>query len=152
MSSPQVHAPQSTPAQKHLTKALDEKRHEELLKPDKPLDNWKRWMEIRKNYHEYVKNTVGREAGEMISNKEDAYRKKMQDRLRIEYSRIPKPDKVRGCPNYWIYPCGMPSNESYNPIYGPLTQAQRCKVPSLEEIGTPQTILKEKHINPIVKK
>lgn len=123
------------------------------------LKNWEKWMEIRNKFHEKLYKKFHRAPVNLLLNQSDKYRRKIEDRLNIDYANIIKPDKIRGNPWYWKHPCGIEfpfkktrdcfctEKENTKPsIFAQLTPQQKCIVPPLEYIGTPDQIKKEKHI------
>lgn len=112
---------------------------------DHKLENWTRWMEIRKNFHKKVKERLNRKPKDMVMNQSELFREKIEDVTKIRYAQIAKPDKQRGCPSFWKLPVEL-KREGRPSLFGTINKEDKCKVPSMEFIGAPGFILKEKGI------
>lgn len=114
-----------------------------FLKVESKLNNWIKWMEIRKKFHKRVQQHLNRKPREMVMNKSDNYLQKVQDRMKIINAQINEPDKYRGCPNFWYLPLEV-KHEFLPPIYGQYTKEQKCEIPEMEFVGIPNCTLEEK--------
>lgn len=67
----------------------------------------------------------------------------MEDRLKIQYARIPEPSKERGNPAFWKMPAQL-KHPCLPPLFTFLTKEELFEVPIIDFAGVPTCILKEK--------
>lgn len=118
------------------------------LVPDKRLYNWKQWMKRRKQIHQKLGKQLERYPGNLVMNSAEEFRFVKEEKLALEYTKIPEPDVQRGCPSFWKLPFSLKNRCGGETYFSVQTKEERCEIPIIEHVGLPHHVLEEKDVLP----
>ncbi|XP_017760503.1 PREDICTED: MYCBP-associated protein-like [Eufriesea mexicana] len=118
---------------------------------DRRLENWQRWLDIRKAQYRRIESMTGRQPADQVMNSCEKVRPLVEMRNLIDYASVPVPvlpDKYRGGPEFWRTPQKLPNRGdpclpdiSFTP-----SKKELNVIPELTYVGLPDLIEKEKHL------
>lgn len=112
-------------------------------KTDARFVNWKKWMEIRKNFHKKMYEIQNRRPVQLMLNSDAQYRTILEDKMIFEFIKISQITSMRGNPSFWQLP---PASFKFPSLFMVKTKAQMYQQPEMEYVGLPSLIKKEKDI------
>lgn len=110
---------------------------------DDRLANWRRWLTLRRRFHEHVYKIQKRKPINLLINAAENRRSAVQDKMILEYTKIPQADPVRGKPTFWSLP---PASKKFPSLISVLPKEQNYEIPTINYVGVPTIIKKEKGI------
>lgn len=107
---------------------------------DVRLKNWQKWIKIRKKFQEKMFSINKRTPIEQLINSPISYRLKIEDKLILEYAKIPTTFySNRGCPDFWELP--LPASK-HPDLLSQMPKIKKCTHPEMEYVGLPDYIKK----------